>query len=266
MRDQDVLATEGFARSSSGEACFTDEEIRIRAERRALARDLHDTVVQPLTSLLMSFRYLEYLPQRDIEMGANLDLWKELAQEALDSLRNSLADLHTPMRSQPNLPDALERLLAPQLCSRGMRLLVERQNWPTDLPVDWTSNLYLLVREALTNAEKHGRATIVTVLLQADDEQVSISIVDNGVGFHPDDLISTSRQDRYGAGLGIKGMQERVRMLGGELQLMTAPGCGVRLEIHTPIPNNASVRSASSADVSGLLDSSMRVDQDTYFQ
>jgi two-component system, NarL family, sensor histidine kinase LiaS len=238
MQDHGMCISGDSPSSSSDGVRWIAVETHITPERRALARELHDTVVQPLTSLVMSFAYLEHFPQGAGQMEANVVLWKELAQEALDSLRRTLAGLHTSPHIQSNLPEALGRCLVPQLCSRGIRLVVEPHNWPEDLPIDWTSNLYLVVREALTNTEKHAHASMVIVVLCADTKELSISITDNGLGFRADDLVLASRQDQLGSGLGISGMRARVQMLGGTLDLMTAPGCGVRLEIRVPNPNN----------------------------
>jgi signal transduction histidine kinase len=212
-------------------------ESRASAERDALAMELHDTVVQPLTSLLTSLRCMEGLPQYADYVDANVALWKALAQEALDALRRTLAGVHAHPHAQTSLPEALERFLTPQFRGRGMRLSVESHNWPAGLPVEWTSNLYLLAREVVNNAEKHAHASRVKIVLRAEPAELFVSVTDNGVGFNPDDLFAAScAQERLGSGLGIGGMRDRIRSLNGELDLITAPGCGVRLEIRAPNP------------------------------
>jgi signal transduction histidine kinase len=250
MQDHDdMLSSSDAALNMRGGAGWAEEEMHVNDERRALARELHDTVVQPLTALLMSFTCLERLPQRSSQVDANIGLWRDLAQEALDSLRSALAGLHIHAHGELTLPDALEQHLAPRLSSSGLRLVVERHNWPTDLPADCTSNLYLLVREALTNVEKHACATTVAVVLRADTEGLSISVTDNGIGCRADDLILKDSPDRHGSGLGVNGMRERARMLGGRLDLVTVPGCGVQLDIRVPIPEGVHVESLSLAEV-----------------
>src|SRR5262245_46967376 len=90
------------------------------AERRSLARELHDTVIQPLTSLMVSFSCFErQLPAADAT-HAQLSLWRGLTQEALDALRAALAGFRPPMHDGGGLPQALQRFLAPQLGSRGL--------------------------------------------------------------------------------------------------------------------------------------------------
>jgi signal transduction histidine kinase len=106
------------------------------------------------------------------------------------------------------------------------------------LPPDWTTSLYLTVREALMNVEKHAHATECAVLLRADAGQVAITIVDDGIGFRQK-RASQARPTAAGTGFGIGGMRERVRALGGRVTIATAPGHGVRLEISLPRPSRA---------------------------
>lgn len=212
------------------------DESHANAERHALAVELHDTVVQPLTSLVTSLNRLERLPQYTGQMDIHIGMWKSLAQEALDALRGVLAGTCAFPHAQLDLPDALERLLVPQFRARGMRLSLESRGWPQGLPVEWTSNLYLMAREAVNNAEKHAHASKVKIVLRADPENLFFCITDNGIGFNPDTFDAAGAQERLGSGLGIMGMHDRIQKLGGELDLMTAPGSGVRLEIHAPNP------------------------------
>lgn len=208
------------------------EEVQ-QAARRDIARELHDTVIQPLTSLAMSFETVRHQPLTEGMVEAYLGAWKELAQEALDSLRHTLAGMHTHPHAALGLVDALQRYLAPQVRSRGLRLAIECQDWPAELPLDWTSTLYLVLREALTNVEKHAHATEVTVLLRADREQLHMIVTDNGVGFAAGEGFRKAT-GQAGTGLGLAGMRERVGALGGALSIMTADGGGVHLEARIP--------------------------------
>jgi two-component system NarL family sensor kinase len=166
---------------------------------------------------------------------AYLGAWKELTQEALNSLRSALAGLRIHPHAQLGLPSALHRYLAPQVRGSGVRMAIECHQWPTMLPLDWTSALYLTVREALTNVEKHAHASEVTVLLRASNDHLQIVIADNGVGISLDDL-DLDYAAKSGTGFGLRGMRERVVALGGRLSLISAPGGGVRLEIRLPHP------------------------------
>lgn len=210
-----------------------------QAERRELARELHDTVVQPLTALLISMETLSDPGRGDLPQ-AQLDTWKALAREAVQSLRGTMAGLHTHPHAQLGLPDALRRHLMPQVTGRGLQVMVQTTSWPEDLPEDWTTSLYLTVREALMNVEKHARASQCAVVLRASAKQLAITIVDDGVGFAHKRAVH-AQPNAQGNGFGIGGMRDRVRTLGGRLTLTTAPGCGTRIEITVP----RAVRTAS---------------------
>lgn len=212
-------------------------ELAREAERRELARELHDTVIQPLATLATSF---EVMRQQTLTAGvieAYLGAWKELAQEALDSLRCALAGLHAHPHAQLGLPDALRRYLAPQVRGHGLRLTLEARDWPLDLPLDLTSSLYLVVRETLTNVEKHAHASEASILLEGDATELRIYLADNGVGFQQQEVARRARaRARHGNGFGLGSMRERIQTLGGRFTIASAPGQGVRVELAVPRP------------------------------
>lgn len=204
-------------------------------ERRYIARELHDTVIQPLASLVMSFTLLER--QAPLPPGITegyLGSWKELAQEALDSMRATLSGLRLHSYAQIGLPETIREYLIPQLRSRGLLVAFECRDWPGNAPIEWTSHLYLIVREALTNVEKHSGASQVRVKLEASDRLLRVSVSDNGVGFRRGQ--PSHERTGFGAGLGLISMRDRVRMIGGHLTLTTAPGHGVRVTVRLPRP------------------------------
>lgn len=223
-----------------------------QAERRELARELHDTVVQPLTALLISMEALSEPGRSDLQQ-AQLDTWKALAREAVQSLRGTMAGLRTHPHAQLGLPDALRRHLMPQIASRGLQVMVQATAWPEDLPEDWTTSLYLTVREALMNVEKHAQASQCAVVLRSSARQLAIIIVDDGAGFTHKRTVH-AQPTAQGTGFGIGGMRDRVRALGGRLTLTTAPGCGTRIEITVPraarIPEKSAARYGANATTS----------------
>lgn len=222
-------------------------------ERVDIARELHDTVIQPLSALVTSLENFAQHPPPPGVTEAYVAAWRELTQEAIAALRCALGGLRAHPHAEMGLPEALSRYLVPQARAQGIRLMLESREWANDLPLDWTSNLYLLVREAMTNVQKHARASEVTMLLRADAAQVYVIITDNGVGFQVEavaraDIVMTP--DRR-SGFGIVGMRERVSMLGGRFDLASDPGQGTRIEITIPRPLPTAAAS-SHEDVSTL--------------
>lgn len=202
-------------------------------ERRQIARDLHDTAMQPLMSLVMSLTLMERQAATDGIVEGYVGAWKRLAQEALDSMRSTLGGLQVRSYASVGLPDAVYSSLVLQLRNRGLQVEFECGDWPDNVPIEWTSQLYLVVREALTNIEKHASASSVTVSLAADIRQLRITIADNGVGFCPRRR-ARGEQTQSGSGFGLTSMRERVRTLGGRLTLSTTPSHGVKITVRVP--------------------------------
>ncbi len=235
------------------------EEAR-ESERTDIARELHDTVIQPLTALVTSLDIVASDPPTPAVIEAHVAAWRELTQEAIVALRCALGGLRTHPHAELGLPEALHRYLVPQARAQGIQLVLESRDWAADLPLDCTTTLYLLVREAITNVQKHARATEATILLRADDDQLSISITDNGVGFQieqDDVVISRNRQ----TGFGILGMRERVSALGGLLALTSTPGQGTHIEIAVARPGRAPAD--TSLEQAALLASATQARQTT---
>lgn len=241
------LGTLGPDRADSAGAAASDvaydeggehvADLAREAERREIACELHDTVIQPLASLIMNF---ELLRQQTLTPGmieSTLSAWTDLAQEALDSLRCTLAGLHAHPHGQRALPDELKRFLLPDVRSRGLRLQLEARDWPPDLPVDFTTSLYLVVREAITNIEKHAHASEASILLEGNRAEVRIFLADNGVGFCPEEVAQRATL-RTGHGVGLGSMRDRIRKLGGRCDIAAAPGQGVRVDMTVPQPSN----------------------------
>ena len=104
--------------------------------------------------------------------------------------------------------------------------------------------LYRVVQEAINNIARHAAARNVEIKLELQDNTATVSIVDNGIGFDLNELSMATTRDMEDTdslltdntrGLGIIGMQERIELLGGDMDILTAPGSGTRIFIHVPI-------------------------------
>jgi len=195
-----------------------------REERRRIARDLHDVVLQDLAGTLQSLR-LTHLRARS--SGVELDLEEELEalRQATSGLRSAIYDLRHE-RERPFLKSVqslveLNRQLTPE---RNIALEIEEE-FPKVLPAGVSVELLRVLQEALTNARRHSGARNVEVGLRMEGEAVLAEVTDDGRGFDP----ASSR-----AGVGLSAMHERVEALGGKIEVRSRPGDGTKVTVRVP--------------------------------
>jgi signal transduction histidine kinase len=209
------------------------------AERRRIARDLHDSVVQSLTALVAD---LEYFRIRQLassgeagqQVAEKVETWQALARDSLASIREALGGLRMPSELDLGLENALEMQVA-SLQGEGYRVECECEDWPAVLPNDFTSNLYYIAREALTNIEKHAKASTIHICMFGYEGHLYISIADDGSGMAKNSPV-VPRGSCYHQG--IMGMKERAALLGGRVTIDSAPGKGTRVDIDIPMPES----------------------------
>ena len=196
-----------------------------REERRRVARDLHDVVLQDLSGALQSLR-LTHLRARG--SGTDLDLTEELEAlgRAASGLRSAMYDLRHEqerpfLRSVETLVD-LNRQLTPG-CET--KFTVER-GFPEELPREVSVELLRVLQEALINARRHSGAENVEVRLRAGGGSLVAGVFDDGKGFDP-----ASRR----AGVGLSAMRERVEGLGGVIEVESRPGEGTSVTVTVPL-------------------------------
>jgi signal transduction histidine kinase len=209
-----------------------------QAERRRLARDLHDSVSQTLLGLQWTAQAAaELWDTQPAQARAALDTVRQLAVEATVELRALLGDLRDAVLEQHGLGAALEAHCA--VVRRHSGLPVELHGGaagcgagPPDgavpLPVAHAEALYYIAREALANVVKHARATRATVTL-GQDTRVRLTIEDDGVGVGAPAAALT---------YGLAGMRERAGALGGRLHVEDRPGGGTRVVAELPLPES----------------------------
>ena len=206
------------------------------AERRRLARDLHDSVSQTLISLHLTAQAAAELWDTQPEQArAALDTVRHLAAGATTEMRALLVDLHDAVLEQHGLVAALEAQCAVVRQRSGLQVhIVEagsgaRSGPPGPderLPRAYEEALYYIVREALANVVKHARATHAAITL-VQEATVRLTVEDDGVGFGTLTAAYT---------YGLAGMRERAAALGGRLQLENRPSGGARVVAELPIP------------------------------
>ena len=196
------------------------------AERRRLARELHDETGQALTSVLLGLAAVERAETAEAARLAVGEL-RGLVVETLQSVRRLAIELRPSALDDFGLEPALKRLGRTVSESGSLDVQVETRLGPERLPSEVETALYRIVQEALTNVVKHAAAERVSIVVTRVPGRVAVMIEDDGAGFDP----SATR----GEGLGLLGMRERVELLDGSLTIDSEPGTGTTLAVELPL-------------------------------
>jgi len=203
-----------------------------RAEERArIAREIHDTLVQGLTAIGLQLEgaltlFEESPPRARERLRRALDV----SRESLEEARRSVLDLRAmPLVGRP-LAEALAALGRRFTSETGIRVHV-RAPEGGELPLRVEAELLRIAQEALTNVRKHATASEVDVTLRRAGGTLHLSIRDDGRGF--------SVRKRSTTGVGILGMHERAKVLGGRLRVESHPGAGATVRASVPIATRA---------------------------
>jgi two-component system NarL family sensor kinase len=208
-----------------------DQSSRLGAveERNRLAREIHDTLAQGLTAVSLHLESADALldvhadPER-IQRAVRQAL--TLTRANLEEARRSVLDLRAaPLRGR-GLVEALRELAALTARQHGLELELRLTGATRPLPPRLEMGLYRMAQEALNNAGVHAQATRVIVELITTPAESRLIVQDNGRGFDPQQVGEQH--------FGLTGLNERAKLLGGQLQLKTEPGAGTRLEITIP--------------------------------
>ena len=192
-----------------------------RAERRRIARDLHDIVFQDLSGALQSLR-LTNLQANSSDLGLNLQEEIEALGRASSGLRSAIYDLRYE-KEQPFVEsvESLVQLNREATPERRIQLVVE-EGFSGDLSGKESVELLRVLQEALANTRRHSAARNVEVRLRTDGETILIEVADDGRGF---DLESAR------AGIGLSAMRERVEALGAKIDVRSQPGEGTTVSV-----------------------------------
>jgi signal transduction histidine kinase len=196
-------------------------------ERRSISRELHDEVGQSLGALLVDLgRLSSNLPADGAEIRDRIDHMKSLAERTVGTVRDIALLLRPSMLDDLGLVAALE-WQGREISRRSqMEVAVESSNVSDDLPDEYKICVYRLVQEALNNAVRHAHARNARVRVNGGVNGIEIEVTDDGHGFDP----------RRARGLGILGMEERVKRLGGSLAVKSSPGQGTTIHAELPSP------------------------------
>ena len=193
-------------------------------ERRNLARELHDEVGQSLSAILMESESAE-CAETPGEVREHLSSIRAMAEKTVNEVRDLALLLRPSMLDDFGLVPALNWHAREMTKRTGLNVVVSADEVADDLPEEHKTCIYRLVQEALNNSARHANARTVEVVVRRESERVLFTVQDDGAGF----------DTRFVRGLGLLGMEERVRRLGGQLRIDSHPGRGTLVAAELPL-------------------------------
>jgi signal transduction histidine kinase len=205
------------------------EELSVMRERNRIAREIHDTLGHALTLLSVQLETATQLEARgDPRLHEELLQARQVAKACLTEVRHSVEALRPDEASGDSLQEQLRKLVAAfETTCPETRITLDLEEATHPLHPDLCQTLYRCAQEALTNIRKHAHATKVLLRLSTNDEQVELTVLDNGQGCEPS-------HEQSAPGFGLRGMRERVALLDGTLRADPEPGHGWRIEVVLP--------------------------------
>jgi two-component system NarL family sensor kinase len=205
-------------------------------ERNRLAREIHDTLAQSLAAISMQLETADALAESrgDTRLAGTVRRALALTRSTLDEARRSVMELRAAPLEGRTVVEAL-RALGDEfrgITGAPLALDVMWEGAEIDLPPAVEIGLYRIAREALANVARHAHATRATVRLWRDAGAIRMQIADSGTGFDSTNVPA----GRFG----LIGMSERARLLGGSLNVQSAPGEGTVIAVDVPLPADVS--------------------------
>ena len=202
-------------------------------ERRAIAQSLHDDTGQSLSLLIIQLdRIDERIAPHEKQLKKQVADARELASNSLTELRHILTGLRPAILDDLGLVPAIRWFTRSSLERVGIRVIVKAPGVPLGLSSAVTTTLFRIVQEAVNNIIRHANAGSVTIVLQLSKGLVQLGIEDDGIGFDPQ---HASRDAVELQKLGLLGIRERAELLGGQVQIESAPEKGTRLQVSIPL-------------------------------
>jgi signal transduction histidine kinase len=197
------------------------------SERRHIARELHDEIGQSLTALKLHLQ--NFQRRRD---PARIQQGLDLVEETLQQVRNLSLDLRPSLLDELGLAEALRWYLNRQAEIAGFKTTLTLEPIETPLPLGLETTCFRIVQEALTNIIKHAAARQVYLELCQRGSELWLTIADDGGGF---DVAAALQRAALGESLGLLNMEERVTLLGGQIEIDSDPGRGARIQVRFPL-------------------------------
>ncbi len=219
-------------------------------ERHRLAREIHDGPAQALANAIIALEFVERAIRAGGEGSAaraqeEVERIKSTLREGLTEIRRFIFDLRPTMLQDRGLVATVEHYIATYQSLFPMAIEFQATDEFSRLTVDQELTAFRVIQESIQNARKHARASRVVVGVRNDNSTLVVTIEDNGRGFSPE-RVTTHMM----GGAGLRGMQERAALVGGEIDIKSAPGDGTCIVLSLPLTGGDSKSVTSDVDVS----------------
>ncbi len=212
----------------------------LERERMRIARELHDETGQSLSSLVIKLEMIINMLQEEAVQSAlveeiieQLNTTRDLTESTLEEIRKLIFDLRPSILDDLGLIPAMRWYAMNKLEDMDIDSRFQMQGMHERLPADTETALFRIYQEAVSNVIRHAEASLVVIAMKIRDDAVILSVKDDGVGFEPDEVAG---DDSAYEGLGLFGMQERARLLGGRMRVDSVPGRGTEVKVQVPRP------------------------------
>ena len=198
----------------------------VLAERTRVGREIHDTLLQSLVAVALEFDDIsEQLGPRQVALKSQVVHIRSRVEQYILEARQSILNLRSPMLEHSDLVTTLKRAGESATANRGVRFEFALQGMARRLDETLEEQLLRIGQEAVSNAVRHGAASVIVMELCFDHAGVRLRVSDDGCGFHSDQ--PSHRSDSH---WGIAGMRERAERVGADLRVISQPGVGTTVE------------------------------------
>lgn len=218
-----LILQEQRSRSKAEQLAAEVEMLAATVERSRIAREIHDSLGHRLTTLDVQLELAQKLQNRDPDQASqSIDIAKQLAQQCLQDVRHAV---HSMANQSFDLNAAIQMLVQPLQANPELKLEIHTE-FPS-LPATLSHQIYCIIQEGLTNIQRHSKATKIQLQSHTIDNILQVNLSDNGIGFN---------LDQAPTGFGLRSMNERAQLIGGQLTIGSLPNQGT--QIHLSIPQS----------------------------
>jgi signal transduction histidine kinase len=205
-------------------------------ERKRISRELHDDIGQALMAHMLNLRNLQIeAPANSTALEQRLNDLIADTQQTLNKMRLLAQDLRPPLLDTLDFKVAVQTFCQEAGARSGLTVTVDVDENLGEFSDIYSITLYRFLQETITNVIKHSKATQLWVELSKDENEIILTVQDNGIGFPEQELPNNN-------GIGITGLSERLTIVGGELKISSSAAKGTIISAHLPLPVSETIK------------------------